>query len=60
MLIAIGLCLVCVMGVLQVIKELDHKKDEALQATWQKVDADFGSIFSSLLPGARARVVKEC
>ena len=26
------------------------------QATWQKVNRDFGSIFSSLLPGAHAKL----
>ncbi len=34
------------------IKELDQKKKEALQVTWQKVNQDFGAIFSTLLPGA--------
>jgi len=39
------------------IKELDKKKNEALQKTWGKVDKDFGSIFSTLLPGAKAKLV---
>jgi len=39
------------------IKELDKKKNEALQKTWKKVDRDFGSIFSTLLPGAKAKLV---
>jgi structural maintenance of chromosome 2 len=39
-----------------VIKELDTKKGEALRATWHKVNTDFGSIFTSLLPGASARL----
>jgi len=38
------------------IKELDKKKNEALQKTWEKVNKDFGSIFSTLLPGAEARL----
>ena len=33
-----------------VIEELDLKKAQALQATWIKVNQDFGSIFSTLLP----------
>ena len=39
-----------------VIAELGQKKIEALQKTWAKVNADFGSIFSTLLPGARAKL----
>ena len=34
-----------------VIDELDVKKLAALQSTWIKVNRDFGSIFSMLLPG---------
>ncbi|KAJ7386503.1 Structural maintenance of chromosomes protein 2 [Desmophyllum pertusum] len=34
-----------------VIKELDEKKNEALRNAWKKVNKDFGSIFSTLLPG---------
>ncbi len=40
----------------QVISELDEKKREALEKTWQKVDQDFGSIFSTLLPGTNAKL----
>eukprot|EP00271_Cylindrocystis_brebissonii_P003784 TRINITY_DN15038_c0_g1_i1.p1 TRINITY_DN15038_c0_g1~~TRINITY_DN15038_c0_g1_i1.p1 ORF type:complete len:620 (-),score=157.40 TRINITY_DN15038_c0_g1_i1:125-1912(-) len=40
----------------QVIEELDEKKKEALQVTWQKVTKDFGSIFSTLLPGTTAKL----
>ena len=40
----------------QVIAELDEKKREALQKTWQKVNVDFGSIFSTLLPGTDAKL----
>lgn len=39
-----------------VIEELDVKKVEALQATWVKVNRDFGSIFSTLLPGTHAKL----
>jgi structural maintenance of chromosome 2 len=40
----------------QVIEELDRKKNEALETTWRKVNKDFGSIFSTLLPGASAKL----
>ncbi|GAB6019809.1 Structural maintenance of chromosomes protein 2 [Chamberlinius hualienensis] len=39
-----------------VIKELDEKKKEALQTAWVKVNADFGSIFSTVLPGTQAKL----
>lgn len=39
-----------------VIAELDEKKSEALKKTWAKVNGDFGSIFSTLLPGAKAKL----
>eukprot|EP00741_Cyanophora_paradoxa_P002664 tig00000615_g2585.t1 len=39
-----------------VIKELEVKKKEALRATWVKVNKDFGSIFSTLLPGTDAKL----
>ncbi|XP_076874633.1 structural maintenance of chromosomes protein 2 [Brachyhypopomus gauderio] len=42
--------------ILETIKELDQKKNEALNVAWQKVNKDFGSIFSTLLPGADARL----
>ncbi|CAL8332676.1 unnamed protein product [Merluccius merluccius] len=42
--------------ILQTIEELDQKKNEALNVAWQKVNKDFGSIFSTLLPGADARL----
>ncbi|KAL0918688.1 hypothetical protein M5K25_010711 [Dendrobium thyrsiflorum] len=35
----------------KVIEELDEKKKETLKVTWVKVNKDFGSIFSTLLPG---------
>lgn len=40
----------------QVIAELDEKKREALEKTWIKVNAEFGSIFSTLLPGTSAKL----
>jgi hypothetical protein len=39
----------------EVIVELDRKKYEALESTWKKVTKDFGSIFSTLLPGTPSR-----
>jgi len=40
----------------RVIQELDTKKNEALKSTWEKVNKDFGSIFSTLLPGTQAKL----
>lgn len=40
--------------ILATIEELDQKKTEALNIAWKKVNEDFGSIFSTLLPGAKA------
>merc|ERR1740117_863605 len=40
----------------EVISNLDHKKNEALQTCFAKVTKDFGSIFSALLPGTRAKL----
>ena len=40
----------------KVIEELDVKKKETLVTTYAKVNRDFGSIFSTLLPGASARL----
>lgn len=39
-----------------VIEELDVKKKSELQRTWVKVNEDFGSIFTTLLPGASAKL----
>jgi len=38
------------------ISELDKKKNKELMETYKKVDKDFGSIFSTLLPGAVAKL----
>ncbi|NXJ85801.1 SMC2 protein, partial [Trogon melanurus] len=43
--------------ILAAIKELDQKKTETLHIAWKKVNEDFGSIFSMLLPGAKAMLV---
>ncbi|KAM9167409.1 structural maintenance of chromosomes protein 2 [Mergus octosetaceus] len=40
--------------IIATIEELDQKKNEALQIAWRKVNKDFDSIFSMLLPGAKA------
>ncbi|KAM4052044.1 structural maintenance of chromosomes protein 2 isoform 2-T5 [Anomaloglossus baeobatrachus] len=40
--------------ILGTIEELDEKKNSALKTAWEKVNNDFGSIFSTLLPGANA------
>ena len=42
--------------IVKVIDELDVKKKETLASTYAKVNRDFGSIFSTLLPGASARL----
>ena len=39
-----------------VIEELDIKKKAEIERTWRKVNKDFGSIFSTLLPGASAKL----
>ena len=39
-----------------VISELDAKKRDALAAAWRRVDADFGAIFKTLLPGVDAKL----
>ncbi|RDW92123.1 hypothetical protein BP5796_01517 [Coleophoma crateriformis] len=40
----------------ETIVSLDEYKKEALQKTWTKVNADFGSIFAELLPGSFAKL----
>lgn len=40
----------------KLIEELDEKKKETLKVTWVKVNSDFGSIFSTLLPGTMAKL----
>ncbi len=40
----------------KVIEELDRKKRLEIRAAWDKVNKDFGSIFSTLLPGTQAKL----
>ncbi|XP_064624320.1 structural maintenance of chromosomes protein 2-like isoform X2 [Lineus longissimus] len=40
----------------KVITEMDKKKNEALQKAYEQVNKDFGSIFSTLLPGTNAKL----
>ncbi|XP_014219096.1 structural maintenance of chromosomes protein 2 [Copidosoma floridanum] len=42
--------------ILDSIKKLDEKKKMTLLEAWEKVNKDFGSIFSNLLPGADAKL----
>lgn len=42
--------------ILETIKCLDERKKEILLKAWEQVNKDFGSIFSSLLPGADAKL----
>jgi structural maintenance of chromosome 2 len=39
------------------IKNMDSKKVEDLKKAWEEVNANFGSIFSTLLPGTQAKLV---
>ena len=39
-----------------VISELDKKKEDTLQNTWQKVNYNFNNIFSKLLPGTQCKL----
>ncbi|XP_074788654.1 structural maintenance of chromosomes protein 2 [Athene noctua] len=40
--------------ILAAIEDLDQRKIKALHMAWEKVNEDFGSIFSTLVPGAKA------
>ncbi|NXW58265.1 SMC2 protein, partial [Eurystomus gularis] len=40
--------------ILAAIEDLDQRKTKAVHIAWKKVNEDFGSIFSTLLPGAKA------
>lgn len=42
--------------ILETIKHLDKQKKETLIKAWEQVNKDFGSIFSTLLPGAEAKL----
>lgn len=39
------------------IKHMDEEKVKNLEKAWERVNANFGSIFSTLLPGAQAKLV---
>jgi structural maintenance of chromosome 2 len=39
------------------IKNMDTKKVQDLKKAWEEVNANFGSIFTTLLPGAQAKLV---
>ncbi|XP_076635841.1 structural maintenance of chromosomes 2 isoform X2 [Colletes latitarsis] len=42
--------------ILETIKHLDEKKKATLLKAWKQVNKDFGSIFSTLLPGGNAKL----
>ncbi|XP_043480727.1 structural maintenance of chromosomes protein 2 [Leptopilina heterotoma] len=42
--------------ILETIKHLDEKKKETIHQAWEQVNKDFGSIFSTLLPGTSAKL----
>ncbi|XP_046391421.1 structural maintenance of chromosomes protein 2 [Ischnura elegans] len=42
--------------IMRVIQDLDDKKKRAVAKAWQQVNKDFSSIFSTLLPGAQAKL----
>lgn len=42
--------------ILESIKNMDTKKVENLKKAWEEVNKNFGSIFSTLLPGAEAKL----
>lgn len=39
------------------IKKMDNEKVKNLEKAWERVNANFGSIFTTLLPGAQAKLV---
>lgn len=41
---------------MQVIEQLDIKRDAQLEDTWHKVSTNFSKIFATLLPGTEARL----
>jgi structural maintenance of chromosome 2 len=43
--------------IIQVIQDLDKKKEEILRKAYDQISKDFGSIFSTLLPGANAKLL---
>lgn len=43
--------------ILKIIVDMDKKKEIEVKNAWEKVNQNFGSIFSTLLPGAQASLV---
>ncbi|XP_056633840.1 structural maintenance of chromosomes protein 2 [Diorhabda sublineata] len=43
--------------ILDTLKDMDKQKENSLKLAYEQVSKDFGSIFSTLLPGANARLV---
>lgn len=43
--------------ILATMAQLDQKKKNSLKLAYEQVSKDFGSIFSTLLPGANAKLV---
>jgi structural maintenance of chromosome 2 len=41
---------------LQTLEELDIQKDRQVKAAWERINVDFGQIFSTLLPGTTAKL----
>lgn len=42
--------------IMKTIEELDQRKKKALEIAYEKVNRDFGDIFSTLLPGSNAKL----
>lgn len=43
--------------ILRIMAKLDQDKKNSLKLAYEQVSKDFGSIFSTLLPGANAKLV---
>ncbi|XP_057332971.1 structural maintenance of chromosomes protein 2 [Microplitis mediator] len=43
-------------NILYTVQELEEQKKKTLMNAWEQINKDFGSIFSSLLPGANAKL----
>ncbi|XP_044586248.1 structural maintenance of chromosomes protein 2 [Cotesia glomerata] len=43
-------------NILFTVQELEEQKKNTLMTAWEQINKDFGSIFSSLLPGAKAKL----
>lgn len=44
-------------NILEIIRDLDKKKKDSLKLAYEQISKDFGSIFSTLLPDAYAKLV---